>query len=606
MRYATDNSYNKNMSIWISVVFLSLLMISVVSPGVLAVLNAQQTSTPTPRSSMPCNNTYVKALVLYNILNTSLSLNLSKETVDEIKNLLSMNISVMSCDKLSEWVKNASKTLSSIENMVKEGRAYAVGLSEERYLEGLKKALENRLRVLGQEYNISVNDIIANISSAKNIKEIIRELGRAEHVLAVINTRKFVDVLVRVGVEDSVKSVKDLEKSLKDLEIASRLINETVERLSKYNLSEDIMALLKEALLKISAAKSFLENISRTVSTEGEGRLKEVFNKSSLKYYEEILEELEELRQELIDMKQHLLSINETNATLLIDELLSKINNLYNQIKNISIEDLSRWIPDLLEIKARAQYLREMFKKIIEISLVKYKVPGATAYEILRRQVYELISEITNMSNYINTTYHQICMNVSTDLSTTLHQCQLLKQVIPELLNYTNKSIEIAKNLVAESEELYKANKTIEAIMRLSQAKAVLELTKAKLTPVYELLKKLSEEKRESEKTKTTTPRIKVFVEGKIKILRNTTKLELKIKNEGDVDIVVNKIIIAITPAISIDLNISVKPGDELTVEKDLMLTLIQLNTLRNRDSVPAIFIVNNEITVMINLEIAK
>ena len=603
MRQIINTLYKKYVTV-VSLVILAIVAVSVVSPGALSVALAQQNTATTPASSMPCNNTFVKAQVLYNILNMSLSLNLSKETVSEIKGLLAVNISRLSCSELENWVKNASKTLSSIENMVREGRAYAIGLAEQRYLNGLKNALENRLREISKEYNISVEELIANIASAKDINEIMRELKKTEVVVESVRAKKFVDVIIKVGVEDAYKSAKDLEKSLKDLEITSRLINETLERLSKYNISPNIVALLKEAQAKISEAKMFLENVSKVVKIEGEGKLKEVFNKTSQKYYEEVLEELEEMRQELLELKQQIASLNETNITTLIDELLNKVNAMYNQIRNASVDDISRWIPDLLEIKAKIKYLKEILEEALEKSVIIKRMPPAS-YQLLLNKTKEPLSEVVNMTKYINSTYNQLCLNVTANDSVMYHQCMMLREVVPGLLNLANNSIESAKKLISESEELYKANKTFEALIKLSQARAILELTKAKLEPVYEILKKVSEEK-EKEKIRTTTPKIKVSVEGELRILKNTTKLVLKIKNEGSTTATINKVIIVITPAVAIELNMSINPGEERIIEKDLLLTPTQINLIKNRSNVPAIVIVNNEVTITIYLEVVK
>ncbi|MGC9010001.1 MAG: hypothetical protein ACP5I7_05225 [Sulfolobales archaeon] len=603
MKQIINTIYKKYVTI-VSLVILAIVAVSVVSPGALSVALAQQNTATTPMSSMPCNNTFVKAQVLYNILNMSLSLNLSKETVSEIKDLLAVNISRLSCSELENWVKNASKTLSSIENMVREGRAYAIGLAEQRYLNGLKNALENRLREIGKEYNISVEELVASITSAKDINEIMRELKKTEMVVESVRAKKFVDVIIKVGVEDAYKSAKDLEKSLKDLEITSRLINETIEKLSKYNISPNLVALLKEAQAKISEAKMFLENISKVVKIEGENKLREVFNKTSQKYYEEVLEELEEIRQELLELKQQIASLNETNITALIDELLSKIDAMYNQIKNASVDDISRWIPDLLEIKAKIKYLKEILEEALEKSVIIKRMPPAS-YQLLLNKTKELLSEVVNMTKYINSTYSQLCLNVTTNDSVMYHHCMMLREVVPGLLNLANNSIESAKKLISESEELYNANKTFEALIKLSQARAILELTKAKLEPVYEILKKVSEEK-EKEKTKTTTPKIKVSIEGELRILKNTTKLVLKIKNEGSTTATINKVIIAITPAVAIELNMSINPGEEKIIEKDLLLTPTQINLIKSRSSVPAIVIVNNEVSITIYLEVVK
>ncbi|MEM4767365.1 MAG: hypothetical protein QXN51_04680, partial [Ignisphaera sp.] len=86
---------------------------------------------------------YAKAQVLLAMLTNALTLNISDALRNEIQSLLTVNISSLSSVELKEWIRNASDLLSQIASEVREGRAYKVGIVLERYLNGLKIALEN-------------------------------------------------------------------------------------------------------------------------------------------------------------------------------------------------------------------------------------------------------------------------------------------------------------------------------------------------------------------------------------------------------------------------------------------------------------------------------
>ncbi|MEM4613699.1 MAG: hypothetical protein QXJ56_07060, partial [Ignisphaera sp.] len=170
---------------------------------------------------------YAKAQVLLAMLTNALTLNISDALRNEIQSLLTVNISSLSSVELKEWIRNASNLLSQIASEVREGRAYKVGIVLERYLNGLKIALENRFRVHVRHYNVSINidEIIANATRARDVNHLFKmyrnaareiEAKKAERFAEVVRKRISNDITAVIGgeVRGLEKVAIDLEKSL--------------------------------------------------------------------------------------------------------------------------------------------------------------------------------------------------------------------------------------------------------------------------------------------------------------------------------------------------------------------------------------------------------
>ena len=583
MRYIT----NKIIKIGYNALAMLLIALVLVSPASLLVY--AQTTTQAPSSEKPCQNLYVKALALYNILNSSLSLNLSTDLRNSITNLLKTNVSSLDCSGLKDWVDQASRYLASIENQVREGRAYAVGLVEQRYLNGLKTAIENRLRILGKELNISVEDVIANVSSAKDINEIMRALEKVRVVEESKQAERFARVIIEVSIKEASKSAKDLDKSIKDLNKTSEILGSVLENLIRSNASEEAIKALREAQEKINEARNILENVSKRVSVEGEEKLKQVYNETLKKYYEEIYNELVDMRQELLEMKQFFASINQTNATALINELLDRVESMLSSIRNASPEDLARWMPDLLEIKIKIESLRKLLEEHTK-EIIK-TIPTVASYKKLLNETKRMLEEVINMTNTINSVYKEICVGASSPPT----QCEILNRTVQYMLSYANSSIERAKELIKMSEELYANNETVKALLTLVSARAILEDTRAKLEPVYEALIKLSKQSKEKE-TSTKTVVAKVSVEGELRQVKGSVyKLVLVIRNEGSAPVTIDKVILLLTPAIEIQVNITIEPGKEASfVRENIVLSPTQVAMLKSVDRINVIIILGS------------
>ncbi|MCC6017389.1 MAG: hypothetical protein LM582_10175, partial [Desulfurococcaceae archaeon] len=169
----------------------------------------------------------VKAKILYEMLNRSLALNISTDLKNEIQSMLSVNISALAIDELREWFINASRLLAKVNEEVRVGgRAYAVGIVLERYLNGLRKALEERFRRL----NISIP---VNITKARDISELNKMLKNYEKVVEVLKVQRFANISITYALKNAVKGVDEAEEAYKHLAVAEGILDRVIEKFKK-------------------------------------------------------------------------------------------------------------------------------------------------------------------------------------------------------------------------------------------------------------------------------------------------------------------------------------------------------------------------------------
>ncbi|MEM2757269.1 MAG: hypothetical protein QW596_02375, partial [Sulfolobales archaeon] len=208
----------------ISLAALTLFIISLLpAPALLVPLAAQPVESLIPENRTAQEVLQAKVFVMNNSLVRALSLNISDEVRSRINELIAVNISELSVDDVREWLRNASSILSRIATEVKEGRAYEVGITLQRYLNGLRVALENRVRTLARHYNITLNveELIANTSKAKDINQLVNTYKDATKRVEEMNAWQFrerIEEMVRVRTQALQRGeVSILEKTDEEL-----------------------------------------------------------------------------------------------------------------------------------------------------------------------------------------------------------------------------------------------------------------------------------------------------------------------------------------------------------------------------------------------------
>ncbi|MEM4799154.1 MAG: hypothetical protein QW713_03955, partial [Sulfolobales archaeon] len=245
---------------WIMIVVL----LSITSPSLLILSTAQSQSS---QNETVYQNNLAKAEVLRVLLSSVLSMNISSDLREEITKLLSINISTLTPEDLAIWVSNASKTLSSVERYIREGRAYAVGLVLQRYQKGLANVLENRLREMNLSEEI-VRSYVENISSAKNLSDLMRTLVNISIDIEIVNIRNFTNRVIMIGVSElkkgSIERVVDLDnKSSKVLDVLNRVL----KRLESLNVSGKAIESIQENIMRIETMRNITSDVLKAVAS---------------------------------------------------------------------------------------------------------------------------------------------------------------------------------------------------------------------------------------------------------------------------------------------------------------------------------------------------
>jgi DNA repair exonuclease SbcCD ATPase subunit len=498
---------------------------------------------------------FARAKALYEMLNRSLALNISTELRNEIQNLLKANISALSVEELRVWVNNASRLLARVSEEVRVGgRAYAIGIVLERYLNGIKKALEERLKRL----NITIP---INLTRARDIRELNMMLKDVEKIVETSKLQKFANASVVVALKNAVKSVEEAEKAQLHLALAEKALNKTIERLVKLNVSEEA---LRVALEKVREAREVVANATQVAKQKAKS-LAESLKESLENRTAETMTEIEELKQELQGLRE---VVVDEKARQQIDAIISKLEELRSKLANVS-EDLPRWMPDLGEIKGWVKSIKERVNKTITPFIPTW-IPSRNvdkAFNETITKAKKLLEEVKQMVAELNKTKTMVCI--------ALYPPPPICKAILE----ARAAVEAASKLVARAEEgiataerLYAEGKKLEALLYANRAYAELQVAKAWLEPLYNIIKRATE----TTTTPTTTPPqqaqppIKVR-EAKLKKercgpLTCTYTLTITIRNEGSKTTTIHSISIDIIREIQKSIGISLAPGEEKTI----------------------------------------
>jgi tetratricopeptide (TPR) repeat protein len=505
----------------------------------------------------------VKAKILYEMLNRSLALNISTDLRNEIQSMLSVNISALTIDGLREWFINASRLLARVNEEVRVGgRAYAVGIVLERYLNGLRKALEERFRRL----NISIP---VNITKARDISELNKMLKNYEKVVEVLKVQRFANISITYALKNAVKGVDEAEEAYKHLAVAEGILDRVIEKFKKLNVSEDTLEALQIALGRVREVREVVVNatkIARNYAKNIEESLKSVIGNRTA----EVLMEIEVLKQELLNLKDVVANVN---LSQFIDDILSRVEVLRNRVLNASIEDIPRWLPDLGEIKSWVKIIISNVNRTATTFIPRWiPVKGIDkAFNDTLTRVEKLLNEVKQMLNKIKESKIVFCIAV-------YPPPPICKAIWEARIDIAEKTVAEAETSIAKAKELYTQGKKVEALLLLNRVYAELQIVKAWLEPLYNTIEK--ELRTETPPTTTpTTPQTtpptqlaKLIV--KEAMLRKERcigvlcryKLTLTIRNEGNTEITIYSVALEVVVGIQRAIGITLKPGEERTI----------------------------------------
>jgi len=523
-----------------------------------------ETATPTP-----CEVLKVKVAVLREALTRVLALNVSEGVRANASALLEVDVEALNCTELRSWAHQASRLLAAVASELREGRAYAVGVALERYLNGLRRALERAVRRVGPELNVSVDELLAKLSRARDVAEVLRYLRELEARATQARARALAEALCNQSVVGIWRGYGAVVAASAHVEAAQRILNRTLERLRELGVPESAVEGLELAIAKLKEVGELLRNVSKELATLGRERVAEAVNRSAVKLAEELLEEVEELKQELLELRSKALEANLTEVVAAIDRLLLKLGELENVTQEGDIEDVRRWMPDLLEVKAwlwlvRAR-LREVYGQLPVASVDK-------AFESIVRKAEELLKELRDIIEFLKERSREIvCVAVYPPPPV----CAVL-ETLPKLLEWAENATAEAEAMLRDAREAYEAGRKVEALLLANRALATLSVVKARLEPVYRLVKQATEG------PTPVVPGPKVSATATIENLGGARyRLTVRFRNEGSTPVEVERVTVVVTPAVELRVRVSIAPGEERAVAVEFAVSPLQLTQLR-------------------------
>ncbi|MEZ0290752.1 MAG: hypothetical protein ABWJ42_06675 [Sulfolobales archaeon] len=481
----------------LGLVLVILLIGSMISPQILLYAENQSSG-----GSTVYQNMIIKAQILREILNGSLVLNLSSDIKNQIVNLLSINISSLTTDQLDEWVKNASKTLASIEEYVRSGRAYSVGQVAQRYLGGLTRALENRFR----ELNLSreeIEDYIKNLSSARDANEYMKRLHNISIDIEIKNieraARAFIEMKVRVIETGSIEGIKPADNdSLKVVSVLERVY----QHLLSVNASERALEAVRENIERIEILREYVSSVAELAKKKS---IEEASNETLLNVTARLISELTALQRQAEELIELATLANNTLLLSKLREINNTITQLLTELQNTShIKNLVPIIMIIARVKIELQNINQ--------SLSSATVEILKSPEIQRdidKMYNETLNKVMNLTKVSNDLLgkirdikNSICTNTTRE---TLEICKTLDRFLA-ILSLAEDKINETKILAEQAQKLYSSGEKIKALETIVRAKGIITSVYEQLEKIYETLSELIS-KQTSTPTHTTHPR---------------------------------------------------------------------------------------------------
>lgn len=554
-----------------AIVFTAIVLLSMIP---LPLLEAQS-------SGVSQDVEVAKAEALRIMLAGAANLNISTELKISIEALLRVDVSKLDRGELREWIANASKLLARVEKEVREGRAYAVGVVLQRYLNGLVKAVEARARKL----NISdeeVREIIANLSTARTAREAVKILERLRERIRIRNAERFAVLVVKRSVEGVENGSIEILRAQKMLEKVARILNTTLTRLKAVNASEKAIEAVTQAIERVEVARDILEDISlENISIELprhmpaldeliRKRIKTALNRTLPKIIEKLLNEISELREEVIGVLEESRSVNATHLVERLEALLQQLDGIASKLANISVADLHTVIEWISRIKREVRSIKRELRGSIDELPRHFRDPDKFFSRILREveELIEHVKKIIERLSKINTS-EVVCIAVYPPPPA----CRVL-EILPEILEWARRAVAEAQENVNRAVELYNEGRKSEAIAILLKTKTQLVFVKFRLEYVENLLRGLppAPPKPEPPIPRPTPPvevnrtAVELYIAG-VHTRGRTLHLILVISNRGADAVEVDRIVVRVDSLVVLEKSTYIVVGPHSTVK---------------------------------------
>jgi DNA repair exonuclease SbcCD ATPase subunit len=344
--------------------------------------------------------------------------------------------------------------------------------------------------------------------------------------------------------------------------LAEKAINATTERLKRLNVSEDVIERLQVALEKVRESREIVANATQIAKQKAKS-MEDAVREALENRTAQLLMDIESCVQELKELREN---ITDERARQVLDQIIDRLEELRNRLANASAENITRWMPDLGEIRGWLKNVERNVNKTVT-PFIPVWIPGKgidKAFNKTIAKAKELLQEVKQMLAEVNKTRETVCIVI-------YPPPPICKAIIEgrAVIDSTAKLVAKAEAEINLSEKLYAEGRKLEALILANRAYAELRVAKAWLEPIYNMIK------RATETTTTTAPptttlaqTIKVKEASLRKLQCNaftcTYRLTLTIENSGNTSITVNSIRVA--GVFEQIVNVVIGPGKEATI----------------------------------------
>ncbi|MEM1920646.1 MAG: hypothetical protein QW135_05645 [Ignisphaera sp.] len=468
----------------LSIIVISMVIASLATPIAISFAEGDAEAVADDASRL-----VAKALAMQVMLRNALALNISVDLVAEIETLLNMNVSSLSVEELKQFIERSREILARIEHEIRVAWKLDLG---NIYAERLRRAIESRARVMEKLYNVSLDEVVANISRVRNRVELMKILKDLDRVIEKARLKIFTAVSMEYGVSAINTTIERLEertviKAYMELRKVVDVLKKIRERLEALNISDEVVKHIDIAIEHISIAKEVLANISANMSIQlpsiDREKVREVVNKTLEKIYERTNKSLYELKKEVDELLERALEANATEIVEKLESIVQKLNDIEKELQrtNISIVELNKIIMSLARIKT------EIKKIEFDIERQLREVPVRSidnAFNVTLSKAIENLEKLKEMYRFVENKSKIVCIAIYPPPPA----CRFLT-ILPILLNQVNTTITIAEKMIDDAIELYNNGNKVKALQMVVRANTMITIAKAQLEPIYRLLK---------------------------------------------------------------------------------------------------------------------
>lgn len=501
------NNINKTLPV---IAVALLVILSTLANAVNPIVLAQETATTTPSTGVNASKAVnvteiviVKARVLKDMLNKSMYLNISDELKNKIEELLNIDLSTLGIEELREWIHDATKVLASVSSELKMGKAFRVGIVLQRYLNGLREALMNRIRALANKYNLSVEElkekieeVLTNTTNASDINKLSRQLLERLRNIETIMVKEFAEKAKEYNYRYTERvrggEAKGLDVAIKHIREAIKILNRTLEKLKNVNASPQAIETIENIIERLKIVEEVLEGvveeIGETVKPEVQ-KVGEAFN-ATLKMLicranhsiNELLEEVKSLRERAANFSDILSKIDELEVQLL--GLMEKLRNVeyVSEVKEI-LDTVSEVRLKVMQLCRQVNVLTNEYSKKIN--------------EKIKEITYNLIKEAEKKLGEVKDLYSKVKKEVESIVCIQIFppppKCVIVEN-IKKMLPFIEKQINEAEQDLSDAKKSFDQQDYAKAMANAQRALAKIIAAENQLSSLERMLKTAEKE----------------------------------------------------------------------------------------------------------------